>query len=104
MKIFIAFILLSSSLAGIVIQIGEFKFPVQDVIQLKPLMENNTTKSQFSLYTSVMELCGNADLPHNFKAICTKNDAPHIFDTLNRIATYPYPCMICSYGFCTGCN
>ncbi|XP_067826220.1 guanylin-like isoform X1 [Heptranchias perlo] len=108
MKTLFAFVLLSSSLSSvlavIIVQIGGFKFSVNDVIQLKPLMDQEAIKTPHSAYSSVTALCSNSALPEGFQQVCAKSDAPQIFDTLNHIANFPYPCIICAYTICTGCT
>ncbi|NP_001279281.1 guanylin-like precursor [Callorhinchus milii] len=107
MKFLLASVLLISCLSSIsesaVVRIGANEFSLEEVTQLKDLMDEETIKMPCYSFVGTSTLCNNPALPEKFKPLCSKGDAPQIFCTLGQIAAYPYACEICSYSACAGC-
>ncbi|XP_067826218.1 guanylin-like [Heptranchias perlo] len=108
MKTLFALVLLTGCLssvpAAVVVRLGNFDFPLQDVIQLKTLMDDDLFKKSRFSFAATAALCNSPDVPEMFIPVCTKSDAPHVFFLLRQIAAYPYPCEICAYASCIGCS
>ncbi|XP_051895464.1 guanylin-like [Pristis pectinata] len=88
----------------IVVRLGVHDFPLDDVIHLKEVMDDEIFERPRFTYMGTRSFCNNTNLPEVFKPICTKGDAPQVFYTLRQIATNPYPCTICAYIACVGCS
>ncbi|XP_069771428.1 guanylin-like [Narcine bancroftii] len=88
----------------VVVRMGTHDFPLDDVIHLKDVMDDEIFERPRFTYMGTRTFCNNTNLPKVFKPICTKGDAPQVFYTLRQIATNPYPCTICAYIACIGCS
>ncbi|XP_067826219.1 guanylin-like [Heptranchias perlo] len=108
MRNLLASILLTGCLwslsVAIVVRLGVHDFPLDDVLRLKDVMDDEIFERPRFTYIGTRSFCNSTALPEVFKPICSKSDAPQVFYALRQIAANPYPCSICEYVACVGCT
>lgn len=95
---------LSSILANVMVQDGNYTFPLEDVKQLWALMDT-LAKDDPAVASSISTgLCPSSELPKVFQPVCTSRDADQVFLRLEEIARKADVCEICAYAACSGCE
>ncbi|XP_069771427.1 guanylin-like isoform X2 [Narcine bancroftii] len=94
---------LSSILANVMVQDGDYKFPLNDVKQLWDLINHLAEGVSDKDSTISTPLCSSTGLPQVFQPVCDSKDADHVFLRLERIAVRSDECEICVHPACTGC-
>ncbi|XP_067872911.1 guanylin-like [Heterodontus francisci] len=94
---------LSSLMAKVVVQDGDYEFFLDDVKKLWDLMDKNRLGITGIINSHTPTLCNNPELPHVFQPVCASSDAPHVFHRLKEISANADICEICAYVACTGC-
>ncbi|XP_072888611.1 guanylin-like [Hemitrygon akajei] len=108
MKILFAFVLVASSLPSIltkvIVQDGDYTFPLEDVKQLWALMDTQAKDNPAVASSASTGLCHSSELPKTFQSVCTSKDADQVFLRLGRLAQQADSCEICSQPACSGCE
>lgn len=105
MKILLAVVFLTGCLSNplkkVMVQDGDFIFPLKDVKELWDMMDmdsdSDDDKSQIST------LCKDSDLPEVFQPVCGSPDGPQVFHRLMDLWVKADVCEICAYAACSGC-
>ncbi|XP_041425871.1 guanylate cyclase activator 2B-like [Xenopus laevis] len=93
-------ILLLGGSQGVKIQVGQFTFHVDSVLNLKKVMEKEgKDPTQVS-----QDLCHSSALPGEFNPVCEEANAPEIFNELVRAVKNFDECEICANPACPGCS
>ncbi|XP_053433321.1 guanylin [Nycticebus coucang] len=100
----------ASMAEGVIVQDGDFSFPLESVKKLKDLRElqepraGKLRKLEPTPGESVVpEVCNNPMFPEELKPLCKEPNAEEILQRLEGIAEDPSTCEICAYAACAGC-
>ncbi|XP_043531468.1 guanylin family protein [Chiloscyllium plagiosum] len=94
---------LSSLMANVIVQDGDYKFPLDDVKQLWALMDTDKLGLPDDDKAYVSTLCNDSKLPNAFQPVCSSSDALQVFNRLEKLTMKADLCEICAYAACTGC-
>ncbi|XP_072888612.1 guanylin-like [Hemitrygon akajei] len=95
---------LTSILASVTVQDGNYTFPLEDVKQLWALMGTLDENNAAAAGSASTKLCPSSALPKTFQSVCASKDADQVFLRLEEIAQKVDVCEICAYAACTGCE
>ncbi|XP_062889202.1 guanylin-like [Mobula hypostoma] len=94
---------LPNILANVMVQEGNYTFPLEDVKQLWAVM-GTLDKYNPAVASSISTgLCASSELPKVLQPICTSKDADQVFFRLVKIAVRSDECEICVHPACTDC-
>ncbi|XP_078281504.1 guanylin-like [Rhinoraja longicauda] len=94
---------LSGILANVMVQDGNYTFPLKDVRQLWALM--NTLPNDYPAVDNFSSHgpCLSSNLSEVFHTVCLSTDAAQVFDRLEKMAVSSDDCEICVHPACTDC-
>ncbi|XP_069098585.1 guanylin-like [Pleurodeles waltl] len=90
-------LLLANMCRGVTVQVGGLSFPLDEVKELKNLLNSSLRMSP----RSHAAWCHS--LPGKFKAACVSNPGD-TYAVLTQVARHPDKCEICAYAACFGCG
>ncbi|XP_030041860.1 guanylin [Microcaecilia unicolor] len=87
----------------VVVNDGDFSFPLNDVKKLQKMMSVNVMDDspQRAVEAEYSLVCANNDLPEVFKPVCLSPDSRNVFKRMAQIPTDI--CEICAHAACGGC-
>ncbi|XP_075395493.1 guanylin [Tenrec ecaudatus] len=103
----------ASLASGVIVQDGDFSFPLESVKKLKGLQEfppsgGGHHRKAIMLAEGMAEpgvpiLCSHPGFPKELRPLCKEPNAHEILQRLVAIAEDPSTCELCAYAACAGC-
>ncbi|XP_055515007.1 guanylin-like [Leucoraja erinacea] len=102
-SLIVAISCLSGILTNVMVQDGNYTFPLKDVKQLWTLMNTLPNDDPAVVNGSSHSLCLSSNLPKVFQTVCLSTDAAQVLHRLEKMAVKSDDCEICVHPACTDC-
>ncbi|XP_063065718.1 guanylin-like [Engraulis encrasicolus] len=100
----LVFLALYQAAESVVVQEGEFSFPLEDVKKLKDFLDSDATMKQNRVALgNPKAMCTQPGFPQELQPVCQSKDANASLLRLALVTFQMDSCEICAYVACTGC-